>query len=345
MFDWDNPRGTASVHVLIRLAEERGMTAAECLAGTTIGYGTAIDPDATISARQQVRVIRNLLARCGAESGLGVEAAERQRMSLDGPWGLALLSSRTPRELLDVALRHLDPGFAFGRLVGTERDGETRFLVDGNELPGEVRAFLTERVLAGIHGIGRDLFAVSTPVRRVSFRHAAPADTARYRTVFGVEPVFGAVADAVVFDAAVLDAALPRATERARGVCHRLCRELLASHRARSGVGGAVRDLLIRNPGEIPDQSAVATALFMSARTLSRRLSEEGTSFRALLDEVRQVLAEELLTHTDLTTEQIAARLGYAEAASFIRAFRRWNQCPPQEYRARAMGHRIPVLV
>ncbi|MEV6279514.1 AraC family transcriptional regulator [Nocardia sp. NPDC051832] len=347
MFDWDILRSTSSVHVLIRLAEERGMTAAECLEGTTLAPGAVIDPDAEITARQEVRVVRNLLARFGDEPGLGVEAGGRYHISLYGPWGLALLSSRTLREVIDVALRHLDLAFAFGQLTFLERDGEGRFLLDSTEIPEDVRGFLTERVLAGIQTIGKELFSVAVPIHRVGFRHAAPADISRYRATFGCEPAFDAPVNVVAFDAAYLDMPLPQANDWARGTCEQLCRDLLARRRARTGVAGSVRDMLVRNPGEIPDQATVASGLFMSARTLSRRLSEEGTSFRALLDEVRQMLAEELLMHTDMTTEQVAARLGYAEAASFIRAFRRWKSCPPQEFRARSAraARRVPELV
>ncbi|MFI9503999.1 AraC family transcriptional regulator [Nocardia sp. NPDC052566] len=353
MFDWDLMRSTSSVHVLMKLAEERGMGATACLEGTTLLPEAVIDPEAEITARQELRVARNLLARFGDEPGLGVEAGSRYHISLYGPWGLALLSSRTLREVIDVALRYLDLAFVFGQLTFETRGDDARLRFDDSEIPEDLRAFLTERILAGIQTIGRELFSAGVPVHAVRFRHAAPADTARYREVFGgVEPVFDALTNEVVFDKAYLDLPLPQANEWARGTCEQLCRDLLTRRRARTGIAGAVRDLLVRNPGEIPDQIAVATALFMSPRTLSRRLNEEGTSFRALLDEVRQTLSEELLAHTDMTTEQVAARLGYAEAASFIRAFRRWKGCPPQEFRLRkgrkplaARSQRAPVSV
>ncbi|MEV0344024.1 AraC family transcriptional regulator [Nocardia sp. NPDC050713] len=112
-------------------------------------------------------------------------------------------------------------------------------------------------------------------------------------------------------------------------------RDRLPGKRIRADVAGAVRDELVRDPAAIPDLPQVAAALFLSCRTLSRRLNAEGTSFRALVDEVRRARSEQLLGHTRLTTEQVASRLGYAESASFIRAFRRWNGCPPQEFRSR----------
>ncbi|WP_431954667.1 helix-turn-helix domain-containing protein [Nocardia lijiangensis] len=112
-------------------------------------------------------------------------------------------------------------------------------------------------------------------------------------------------------------------------------RDRLSRRAIRAGVAGAVREELVRDPAAIPDLPRVAAALFLSSRTLSRRLNAEGTSFRALVDEVRRARSEQLLGRTRLTTEEIASRLGYAESASFIRAFRRWNGCPPQEFRSR----------
>ncbi|MBL1079414.1 AraC family transcriptional regulator [Nocardia sp. 2] len=337
MFDWDLLRNTSSVHIMTRLAEERGMSAAACLSGTGLSPEAIIDPSSEVTARQELTVVRNLVTRFGQEPGLGVEAGSRYHISLYGPWGLAMLSSRTLRDSVEVALRYVELAFAFGQLEFEETETEARLVFDDHEVPADVRAFLTERVLTGIQMIGRELFSAGVPLHRVAFRHDGPADTERHREVFGIEPIFGAPRNEAAFDRAYLDIPLPQANEWARATCEQLCRDLLSRRQARTGIAGAVRDLLVREPGRIPDQAEVAAQLFISSRTLSRRLNEEGTSFRALLDEVRQLLSEELLEHTDMTTEQVAARLGYAESASFIRAFRRWKGCPPREYRARHM--------
>jgi AraC-like DNA-binding protein len=86
----------------------------------------------------------------------------------------------------------------------------------------------------------------------------------------------------------------------------------------------------------MPDIEQVAASLHMSARTLRRRLEAEGTSYRALVDEVRERLAEELLVAGGLTVEQVARRLGYAETASFTNAFKRWKGIGPRAYRTAA---------
>jgi AraC-like DNA-binding protein len=72
---------------------------------------------------------------------------------------------------------------------------------------------------------------------------------------------------------------------------------------------------------------------------LRRQLAREGTSFRSLLDEVRMAFAEEFLSNRAMTIEEIAARLGYSEAASFTRAFARWRGVPPGKFRARREVH------
>jgi AraC-like DNA-binding protein len=78
----------------------------------------------------------------------------------------------------------------------------------------------------------------------------------------------------------------------------------------------------------------VAAAMCMSERTLRRRLQKEGTTFAALCDEIRRSTAEQLLTCSHLPVEHIAGRLGYAEPASFIHAFKRWKGRTPGAFRS-----------
>jgi AraC-like DNA-binding protein len=79
-------------------------------------------------------------------------------------------------------------------------------------------------------------------------------------------------------------------------------------------------------------QDQVASALHFNVRTLRRQLADEGTTFRALVEETRQLLAEELLATGRLTIEEIADRVGYAEASSFVHAFKRWKGVAPRRY-------------
>ncbi|MNJ40779.1 HTH-type transcriptional regulator VirS [compost metagenome] len=77
----------------------------------------------------------------------------------------------------------------------------------------------------------------------------------------------------------------------------------------------------------------VASQLCMSKRTLQRRLSELNVEFNELVEEVRQARALDLVRHSSLSLTEIAMRLGYYEASSFTRAFRRWTGLTPRDYR------------
>lgn len=76
----------------------------------------------------------------------------------------------------------------------------------------------------------------------------------------------------------------------------------------------------------------MAKLMNTSERTFKRRLSEEGTSFRSLLMEVRYAMAKELLESHSLSMRDIAERLGFSDASSFSQAFKRWHGCAPQNY-------------
>jgi len=79
----------------------------------------------------------------------------------------------------------------------------------------------------------------------------------------------------------------------------------------------------------------VARGLAMSVRTLQRRLAEKGWSYSELVDDVRGVMARRRVAHPRVPFGEVASDLGFAEQASFTRAFRRWTGLTPREYRRR----------
>ena len=78
---------------------------------------------------------------------------------------------------------------------------------------------------------------------------------------------------------------------------------------------------------------SAAKNLGFDVRTLRRKLLGEGNSFRAVKDSVRQTIAIEYLQQTQLSIEEVSSQLGFADAAGFRRAFRRWTGKYPRYYR------------
>jgi len=101
----------------------------------------------------------------------------------------------------------------------------------------------------------------------------------------------------------------------------------------RIGLAGKVRQLLLSNLMRPVSFSDVASNLNMSVRTLRRKLREEKTSFRNLVDELRMEMAIKYLRETDLTVKHISGSLGFSDVANFRQAFRRWTKAAPHKFR------------
>ena len=177
-----------------------------------------------------------------------------------------------------------------------------------------------------------------TPLR-VSFAHPAPKQTAEHRRFFRASVRFGAGANTMIFSAADAARAIESADEALSSIVRRRLEKALAErHLDDSGpMSGRVRHLIVEHLGETRLTSdRVATTLAVSPRTLSRRLAEEHTSFRELLDDVRREFASALLQDRSLSVADVAFFLQYSEPAAFIRSFRRWTGLTPRAFRDEA---------
>jgi AraC-like DNA-binding protein len=143
-------------------------------------------------------------------------------------------------------------------------------------------------------------------------------------------------ADRIEFPAASWDLPLVSADPHLHRLCVQRCEEALAG-RAKSAspfkvqVENAIAALL---PHGQARHDLVAAQLGMSPRTLARRLSSEGSSFAAILEDVRSALAHRYLEDRTLPISEIAWLLGYAEIGTFTRAYQRWTGMPPSIARA-----------
>lgn len=337
MLDRGAMRATTGTLLTARFGEERGVSLATCLNGTDLDPARLSDPSLEVTAEQELAVSANLIRALGSPDGLGIEVGTRFRLSSYGIWGFAIISSPTLRSALDVGLQFLDLTFALCDIEVRQVGGEVQVVLTCDDVAPDLRRFALEREAAGIQTIQRDMFATAMPLSRVTFALPAPDRKAQklYRKVFGVVPEFNADTTALVLDPELLDMALPQANEVATAQALAYCRDLLERRKARSGTAGRVRDVLIGRLPDPPNATQVADLFHMSVRTLRHQLAQEGTSFRLLLDEVRERLAEEYL-HRGMGITEISRRLGYVEVSSFSQAFRRWKGVGPRAYREEA---------
>ncbi|HEB28878.1 MAG TPA: AraC family transcriptional regulator, partial [Porticoccus sp.] len=155
-----------------------------------------------------------------------------------------------------------------------------------------------------------------------------------YRHWFGVNPVFGASNNAVIYPATLSKQTIPQANPDLYLVLKRHIRELAEAEVEEQHLINFVRNNISRgiNQGTATLEH-IAAEINIEARTLQRRLKQEGTSFQQLVNEVRLSRGKYYLEKTRLSITDIALELGYAEASVFVRAFKRLTKLSPKQYR------------
>jgi AraC-like DNA-binding protein len=182
----------------------------------------------------------------------------------------------------------------------------------------------------------RDVTGVSIVPAQVAFAHARPDDVSEHQRFFRVPVRFDTGTNTIIINAADAARALPGADAALSAIVRRRLDQVLPDVLlpTAASLSARVRRMLMEDLGQTTlTADSVARSLALSRRTLTRRLGEEGTSFRALLDDVRAELSRALLQDRSLSIADVAFFLQYSEPAAFHRSFRRWTGQTPQNYR------------
>lgn len=330
------------VRTWLDVARDLGVAPTDLLQGTGLDEDMLAQPSLRIGMVQAAHLIGRLQALSG-RSDLGILYGLRIRPSAHGLLGYAAMTCASLLDAIkllyqykDHHLNNLDvrARISQGRLIATFSDCHAL---------GPMRQLFYEGLLVTLcrHAaflLGRPLDAWEV---QVDWSEPAGLDLARHGL------------PAWRFDAARVQLSLPLADLRAPlvladpGACKQaraqiekdvdLCRPV-----EDDDVVSRVRSVLEQRPAGVasamgyPDLAEVASALCLSASTLKRRLQACDTSFQAVLDDVRQRRAKELIAQHDWPIQDVAQQLGYTDPAAFTRAFKRWTGLRPRDLRARA---------
>jgi AraC-like DNA-binding protein len=190
--------------------------------------------------------------------------------------------------------------------------------------------FLTESLLVLWHRFSSWLIGRRIPLRRVDFTYPEPAHGGEYHLIFGCPLRFEAPVTALRFDARFLRMPVVQDEAALRRYLRGSPAELLSRRDYGADTASRVRRMLGNGAG-LPD---VASRLGVSAPTLRRKLAAEGTSFREVREQLLRDQAVASLVRGGESVEELALRLGFSEASSFHRAFKRWTGSSPGAYRA-----------
>jgi AraC-like DNA-binding protein len=293
--------------------------------------------------------LENVDARLPASLDLALWA-EAPRLSGDECFGLHAAERVRPGsfDILGYTLRTSPTiGGAFERLVRYNRllhdQSEMRLTAQGEDARLSFQLFpegtprqQAEFSLAVFLLFTREASGFDVVPHAVEFSHAKPKDVSEHRRIFRGPLHFRRPRPALVLSRSVLDLPLGQADPALLTVLEKRLHELISRLPPGEGLMERIRRLIAAQLcGGDPKVERIGRELGMSPRTLHRRLREAGTSFREVIDGLRQDLAVRYLAEERLAISEVAYLLGFSEASAFHRSFKRWTSQTPADYRGR----------
>jgi AraC-like DNA-binding protein len=216
-----------------------------------------------------------------------------------------------------------------------EEDGDlARITLAAPDTGSAQTPYLHEMLLFNTHRFASWLVQEHLPLQAVNLSYAPLAPAMDYRHMFLANPIeFEHPLSQLVISRSLLD---KRVTQNETSLRHFLRHPvliMLTQDYAVNSWTAQVRHNLRRRLRDMPELSAVATALEVHPQTLRRRLSAEGTTFKDIKNQVRRDTALHFLGKQGLSIEEIAHRAGFSESSAFIRAFKGWTGVTPYTYR------------
>ena len=196
-----------------------------------------------------------------------------------------------------------------------------------------------ELIIASLVTTGRSITSFNWMPAHVTFQHPEPLDTMAHRALLGDRIWFDKPATELSISTADLRRPSQSADDRLHDILERYARSLVQSDLDQPALVQQLRSSIM---GALPagdlSVAALARSLGMSSRTLQRRLRERGTSHQELLRQTRHYLAESYLRSSELSIDEVAFLLGYANTPAFSRAFKGWTGMAPTRYRTKHFG-------
>jgi AraC-like DNA-binding protein len=297
-----------------------------------VDYGKLSDPDARYSYESMQRLWR-VAVGLARDPYFGLTVASFWHPTTLHALGYSWMASDSLRDAFTRMAR-------YGRLVTTVaeiqfEEGEDYFDFRVNPRY-DVPKVIPEAVDAGLATFVRMCrisYGEGFHPARILTQRERPVDPERYMEFFRAPVEFSQPENVLYFSKESLEKSLPTANPRLARVNDQVITEYLAKF-DQGSTAIRVRAYLVEHlPAGKVTQQRVAKALHMSLRTLQRKLADEATSYKDLLDETRRELAGQYLRQNCLSVSEVTYLLGFSEPSNFARAFKRWTGRTPSEFR------------
>jgi AraC-like DNA-binding protein len=271
------------------------------------------------------------------DPNLGLHIGERTTVNVLGITGYLMESSKD----VFTALQHLQQFTAsFTRLFSFNielRQEEAVYLVEPvplwNDISPETARQSLDIAFAGTLHILRLLTGIEFHPLRVLYRYPRFTNTSEHERVLKCRPQFNQSCNALIFSKQDLQRSIIGYNNALNEVFLKMLQEKLRGDNV--AFTQQVHTLILElSRFSFPTLEEVAAHMYLTPRTLQRKLQVEKTSFREVSESIKEELARNLLLCSNLTVSEISDRLGYADHSAFQRAFRQWTGTTPKSFQS-----------
>lgn len=335
------------LHQVAEKISDMGVDLHAWLARSQLQIGQLDDVKHTLSFSTFRQLILDALAMT-QEPALGLLIGSRLLLNTHGVLGYAAMNCSSLQQAIEVLERYSllrTPLVTLNHQI----DGQhLRVMVSENYPLGDIRNPMHEVTLLGVKNVVDYLAAGTQPVTQVMFAFAKPTYAALAAEIFQCDVVYDHAWSGFLLPADAASKPLNRTDPNTYREALLICQRELDKIIQDETLAMRVRRVLIERSNAFPSLQLTARHFHMTPRTLHRNLLDEGTSYRAILEDVRYALAVEHLKSSQLSIQEIAFALGYTDAANFRRAFKRWEGLAPSDFRqcqapARMLAARVSL--
>jgi AraC-like DNA-binding protein len=321
------------VRALVEVVELKGVTRKQLFAAAELDENRLLDDAATFEQGEYSRLQEAAIDVTGDEA-LGLCLAERVSESAFALVAHLVTHAPTLREAIEAAI-------SYGTIVTDGYHLRLRERLDSATIAYEFPRtsprsdrMLADFAMAGFLKLVRIFAGPQAQPTRVSFEAPPPRNVREYARVFEGAERFEQDFTGIEFPRAYLSCSPLHANVELFTALRTQAERVLERRAPAQGHADLLRRFLEACvPMRIPSMSAAAAELGISARSLRRRLSEEGVSYRALLQDALQRSAERMLSESHRSVQETAYAVGFSDPAAFHRAFKRWKGVTPNQFR------------
>lgn len=319
-------------HMLARGIETYGIDSHAVFERAGIDLSDSRNPESRLPSVAMQKVW-HMATKLSGDDCFGISIAQNVQPTALHGLGFAWMASDTLADALDRLARYYRVLVTAGEVILDHQSAESCLWYKIPDHRGQIAWSSIDAALGIFLQMSRLTAGSDVSPVRIEMQRPKPDCLVRMEAFFNCPVTFEAAENRIYFDRVRIHAQLPTANPALARINDQVVMDYLARCDRNDIVNRVRTQIIERLPSGLPAQNTIADSLHMSTRNLQRKLNEADTSFKTLLDDIRQQLAKQYLREQQRSVGEISFLLGFSEHTNFTRAFRRWTAMSPEQFR------------